>query len=98
MPVIGKCYATQVAPLQASMAANNQSTTCALVQQRTLKVTECAYPSRKSDSYYLGDRKVPSIQLKGHWLKEAGFACGNQVSVQIEHGCIKIILNDDHSK
>ncbi|HFO7274065.1 TPA: SymE family type I addiction module toxin [Escherichia coli] len=37
----------------------------------------------------------PSLNLKGDWLKEAGFDTGRGVTVKISEGCLTIIADSD---
>jgi len=37
----------------------------------------------------------PSINLKGKWLKEAGFETGAHLTVKISDGCIVIIKDSE---
>lgn len=34
---------------------------------------------------------VPYLRLRGHWLRQAGFAVGQKVMLHIADGCITII-------
>jgi toxic protein SymE len=42
-----------------------------------------------------GDTSTPAVQLKGKWLREAGFETGVHVTVQISKGCIVLIPDND---
>ena len=33
----------------------------------------------------------PDLRLRGHWLRQAGFAVGQKVSVQVTDRCITIV-------
>ncbi|BEC46766.1 hypothetical protein VEE53_22640 [Escherichia coli] len=37
----------------------------------------------------------PCLNLKGDWLKEAGFDTGRGVTVKISEGCLTIIADSD---
>ena len=41
------------------------------------------------------DTRTPALQLKGKWLREAGFETGVHVTVQISKGCIVLIPDND---
>jgi toxic protein SymE len=38
---------------------------------------------------------VPYLRLRGHWLRQAGFAVGQKVSINIADGCITIIPSSE---
>ncbi len=38
-------------------------------------------------------KDAPTIILKEEWLRESGFEIGEQISVDIENGCIKLRNN-----
>lgn len=38
---------------------------------------------------------VPYLRLRGHWLRHAGFAVGQKVSVQVADRCITIVPSDE---
>jgi len=41
-----------------------------------------------------GDTSTPNINLKGKWLREAGFETGAHLTVKISDGCILIIKDN----
>ena len=45
-----------------------------------------------SKTYY---SQSPSLNLKGDWLKEAGFETGRGVTVRITEGCLTLIADND---
>ena len=43
------------------------------------------------------EKRVPLVRLKGHWLKAAGFAAGNRVTVTcLSPGVIELRAEDMH--
>ncbi|MFS1524643.1 SymE family type I addiction module toxin [Microbulbifer sp. 2304DJ12-6] len=42
----------------------------------------------KAQSPYSGNRSVPWIQMKGHWLRQAGFEINTPVKVRVMAGCL----------
>lgn len=58
-------------------------------QQRQIKVREAYYEYRTKDqSPGSGCRLVPQIQIKGHWLKQAGFNINSPVTIRVMDGCL----------
>jgi len=35
-----------------------------------------------------GDREVPYIRLRGHWLQRAGFPLNGRIRVSVRNGCL----------
>ncbi|AZR34674.1 type I toxin-antitoxin system SymE family toxin [Xanthomonas vasicola] len=66
------------------MAARTQ-----ISARRLLTVGYSSYP-RKRDRWP-PPQAVPYLRLRGHWLKLAGFAVGQKVTLHIADGCITII-------
>ncbi|WP_213134044.1 SymE family type I addiction module toxin [Citrobacter sp. FP75] len=64
--------------------------------QRRVKVgyVRARHEERKTGmtTYY---SQHPSLQLKGDWLREAGFDTGRSVTVKISEGCLIIIADND---
>ncbi|WP_140918255.1 SymE family type I addiction module toxin [Limnobaculum xujianqingii] len=42
-----------------------------------------------------GDTSTPNINLKGKWLREAGFETGAHLTVKIADGCIVLVLDSN---
>jgi len=68
-----------------------ESTLC---QERRVKVYSGHYDYRpKADpSPYLVSQPVPWIQLKGHWLAQAGFAIAAKLKVRVMRGCLVVTV------
>lgn len=56
-------------------------------QPRTIRVGRTFRPAAS------GTQRVPFIRLAGHWLSDAGFEEGDQVSVTIAPGEIRLTRN-----
>jgi len=57
--------------------------------ERHIKVTQIHYEYRTKDqSPGSGSRSVPWIQMKGHWLRQAGFEINTQIKVRVMDGCL----------
>ncbi|EAA7092110.1 TPA: type I addiction module toxin, SymE family [Salmonella enterica] len=39
--------------------------------------------------------QIPSLHLKGDWLKEAGFDTGRGVTVKVSQGCIVLMADNN---
>lgn len=62
---------------------------CKICEQRYIKVNATHYEYRtKQQSAYSGSRAVPSIQMKGYWLDQAGFAIDTPVTIRVMEGCL----------
>lgn len=62
--------------------------------ERHLKVaTDYARPIKSQNSHAPG-RKIPSIQLKGQWLQQAGFEVNDCIKVRVIEGCLVITRPD----
>ncbi|MEW5251107.1 SymE family type I addiction module toxin [Microbulbifer sp. 2201CG32-9] len=47
----------------------------------------------KAQSPYSGNRRsVPWIQMKGHWLRQAGFEINTPVKVRVMAGCLVLTV------
>ncbi|MCU7937330.1 MAG: type I toxin-antitoxin system SymE family toxin [Candidatus Thiodiazotropha sp. (ex Dulcina madagascariensis)] len=55
------------------------------------------YPPRKDDPPCSPQRPVPVpwLQMKGHWLAEAGFGIQTPVKVRVMPGCLVLTLVED---
>ena len=57
--------------------------------ERYLKVNQIHYEYRiKEQSPNVGNRSVPWIQMKGHWLRQAGFEIDTPIKVRVMDGCL----------
>ncbi|MFS1524637.1 SymE family type I addiction module toxin [Microbulbifer sp. 2304DJ12-6] len=62
-------------------------------EERHIKVSETYYEYRlKAQSPYSGNRSVPWIQMKGHWLRQAGFEINTPVKVRVMAGCLVLTV------
>ncbi|MCU7920886.1 MAG: type I toxin-antitoxin system SymE family toxin [Candidatus Thiodiazotropha sp. (ex Epidulcina cf. delphinae)] len=60
-----------------------------------MKVNQIHYTYRLKDDHVGAGRPVPWIQLKGHWLKQAGFEINTPVKVRVMPGCLVLTLVED---
>lgn len=68
---------------------------CKICEQRYIKVNAIYYEYRtKQQTAYSGSRPVPSIQMKGHWLDQAGFSIDTPVTVRVMEGCLVLTSNN----
>lgn len=64
-----------------------------ICQERYIKVHEIHYEYRvKEQSPNSGCRSVPWINIKGHWLKQAGFDINTPVKVRVMEGCLVLTV------
>jgi toxic protein SymE len=68
-----------------SGARLTKSKTC---QKRNIKVNKIHYMRQLKDDPAGAGRPVPWIQLKGHWLQQAGFEINTPVKVRVMNGCL----------
>ena len=67
-----------------------KSKTC---HERFIKVTQIHYEYRTKDqSPNSGCRSVPWIQMKGHWLRQAGFEIDTPIKVRMMDGCLVLTI------
>ena len=60
-----------------------------ICQERKIKVNQIHYEYRtKEQSSHSGARSVPWIQMKGHWLRQAGFEIGTPIKIRVMDGCL----------
>lgn len=55
--------------------------------ERRITVGTSHYPALR-DRDYAGDRDVPYIRLRGHWLQRAGFPPNGRIRVSVRDGCL----------
>jgi toxic protein SymE len=59
---------------------------------RQIKVTKTFYEYRLKDQPpNAAARPIPWVQLKGHWLQQAGFTIDTPVKVRVMEGCLVLI-------
>ncbi len=69
-----------------------KSRTC---QERYVKVNTIHYGYRlKTQSPSSGDRPVPWLQLRGHWLRQAGFEINTPVKIRVMDGCLVLTTEE----
>ncbi|MFS1526291.1 SymE family type I addiction module toxin [Microbulbifer sp. 2304DJ12-6] len=62
-------------------------------QERYIKVHETYYEYRlKEQPPHTGGRSVPWIQMKGHWLRQAGFEINTPIKVRVMEGCLVLTV------
>lgn len=61
---------------------------------RRIKMGRMVYDYRRKDD---SQANVPWLQLKGHWLDQAGFAIDTPVSVRVMEGCLVLIAACDEA-
>lgn len=55
--------------------------------ERRITVGTSHYPALRGRDY-AGDRDVPYIRLRGHWLQRAGFPPNGRIRVSVHDGCL----------
>jgi toxic protein SymE len=75
-----------------SGARLTQNPTC---QERKIKVNQIHYMRKLKDDLIGAGRPVPWIQLKGHWLQQAGFEINTPVKVRVMNGCLVLTTTDE---
>ncbi len=61
-------------------------------QQRHIKVNQIHYMYQLKDDYSGAGRPVPWIQLKGHWLRQAGFEIDTPIKIRVMDGCLVLTV------
>ncbi len=72
--------------------SGSRSAQVCVCQQRRIKVGGFHYPARLGDSPYRPRPPVPWLQLKGLWLKQAGFEVDTTVTVRVMEGCLVVMV------
>jgi toxic protein SymE len=54
--------------------------------ERSITVGTAHYPGLHSCD--CGDREVPYIRLRGHWLRRAGFPPNGRIRICVRDGCL----------
>lgn len=63
---------------------------------RHAAIQEHYYPPLKSDtSYNPLPRPIPGLNLRGHWLQNAGFLIGAELTINIQHQKLVITVDND---
>jgi hypothetical protein len=66
-----------------------------ICEQRYIKVNAIHYEYRtKLQSSHAASRAVPWIQMKGHWLDQAGFSIDMPVTVRVMEGCLVLTVEN----
>ncbi|MCU7904828.1 MAG: type I toxin-antitoxin system SymE family toxin [Candidatus Thiodiazotropha sp. (ex Epidulcina cf. delphinae)] len=66
-----------------------------ICEQRYIKVNAIHYEYRtKQQSSHSASRAVPWIQMKGHWLDQAGFSIDTPVTVRVMEGCLVLTVEN----
>ncbi|ODB95152.1 hypothetical protein A3197_17480 [Candidatus Thiodiazotropha endoloripes] len=73
----------------------NRLRKCKICEQRYIKVNQIPYLYQLKDDPVGVGRPVPWIQMKGHWLDQAGFAIDTPVTVRVMDGCLVLTKSDD---
>jgi hypothetical protein len=68
--------------------SGNRLRKCKICEQRYIKVNQIHYLHKLKDDPAGAGRPVPWIQMKGHWLDQAGFAIDTPVTVRVMDGCL----------
>ncbi len=55
--------------------------------ERRITVGTAHYPALHG-AEHRGDRDVPYIRLRGHWLQRAGFPPNGRIRVSVRDGCL----------
>ena len=67
--------------------------------ERHIKVNQIHYDYRtREQSPSSGNRSVPWIQMKGHWLRQAGFEIDTPIKVRVMDGCLVLTTQQDHNQ
>jgi len=77
------------------MATGNSTQAIPICHTKKIKIGHMVYEYRrktKNDS----QAKVPWLQLKGHWLDQAGFSIDTPVTVRVMKGCL--VLTTEQQK
>lgn len=62
------------------------------IPTRQAKVLVTGYPPLKSNPGCGAWRNVPWINLRGHWLKQAGFAIGTPYTIEVYEGKLVFVV------
>ncbi|ODB85662.1 hypothetical protein A3194_12575 [Candidatus Thiodiazotropha endoloripes] len=66
----------------------NRLRKCKICEQRYIKVNQIPYLYQLKDDPVVAGRPVPWIQMKGHWLDQAGFSIDTPITVRVMEGCL----------
>ncbi len=62
--------------------------------ERYIKVNETHYMYRLKDDQCGAGRPVPWIQMKGHWLKQAGFDINTPIKIRVMDDCLVLTTQE----
>ena len=79
------------ADFPASGRCRNLKSNIKPIHPRQAKVLIIGYPPLKANSGSGAYRNVPWINLKGHWLEQAGFAIGTPYTIKVYDGKLVFI-------
>ena len=75
------------------MAKRDSTQAKTVCHTRQIKVTRTYYDYRLKDQpSNTGARPIPWLQLKGHWLQQAGFEIDAPVMVRVMDGCLVLTI------
>ncbi len=57
-------------------------------RERRIKVNQQHYMTPLKNNPSSAGRPVPWIQMKGHWLQQAGFEIDTPVKIRVMDGCL----------
>ena len=69
------------------MTTGNSTQTTSIRHIKKIKTGHFTYEYRRKTQQHT-QAKVPWLQLKGHWLDQAGFAIDTPVTVRVMEGCL----------
>ena len=69
------------------MTANHSTQANPICHTKQIKIGHMVYEYRRKTQNN-SQAKVPWLQLKGHWLDQAGFSIDTPVTVRVMEGCL----------
>jgi hypothetical protein len=69
------------------MTKRNTTQANPICHTKQIKIGSMQYEYRRKTKNNT-QAEVPWLQLKGHWLRAAGFDCQAQVTVRVMEGCL----------
>ena len=67
---------------------------CQVCQERFAKVQTYCYLYKLKDDEVGAGRPIPWLNLKGHWLKVAGFDINSPIRIRVTKGCIVLTVEE----
>lgn len=61
---------------------------CNKPTEKNIRVNRAHYMYKLKGDHSGAGRPVPSIRLKGHWLRQAGFEINTPVKIRVMQGCL----------